>query len=116
MSLGFNICISPPSLSKIILSTFKHRSRTGITVDILNALKEHPKRKTKSQIIQSANLNTPQANKYVNLLMVCDLIRAEPIDYGKRKLTYYTLTQHGSEFLETLQKLQFTMLLRYKAL
>lgn len=98
-----------------MLSVFKYRSKVEILSDILETLKEDPKPKTKSQIIQSANLNTPQANKYINMLMVCDLIRAEPISYGKRKLTYYSLTHHGSEFLETLQKLQFSILLRHKS-
>lgn len=116
MSFGFNVWISPLALPKIMLSTFKHRSRAGILVDILDTLKEPPKRKTKTQIMQSARLNYVQVNKFVNVLTLCDLIRAEPFDYGKRKTIYYTLTHRGSEVLEMLQKLQFTLLLKYKAI
>lgn len=116
MSFDCNASVLALTLPKMCLSAFRNRGRTCILVDILNTLKEKPDGKTKTQIMQSARLNYKQVTKFINLLLLCDLIRAEPFNHGKRKLTSYALTKHGSEFLESLQKLQFAMLFEYKAL
>jgi predicted transcriptional regulator len=117
MSYSFSLSLAFPNFSKILLSTFKYRSRLNIVVDILDLLKKRPEGMTKTDIMQYAKLNYKQTKRFINLLMVCDLIRAEPLNYGERKLTCYALTHHGLEFLEIFQNMHFAKaLLEQKAL
>lgn len=110
--MSYSLTVSAlPSLSRLFLNAFKHRGRVGIVVDILDTIKTTPKGKTKCQIMQGAKLNYEQTKRFLNVLILCDLIRAEPLYYGKRRLTRYMLTEHGSECLAQLQRLQFTMTL-----
>lgn len=117
MNYLFSPSLAFPTFAKILLSTFKYRSRLGIVIDILELLKKSPEGMTRSTIMNYARLNHKQTKRFINLLMVCDLIRAETLDYGKRKLTCYALTHHGYELLETFQNMHFARtLLESKAL
>ena len=62
-----------PSFSRV-LNAFKYRDRTAIINDILKSLRNSKGEKRKTQIMQSANLNCVQFDKYMHYLLDCGYI------------------------------------------
>lgn len=60
---------------------FKYRDRLTIIVDILRAVNECPQGKRKTCIMQTANLSTPQIEKYLNLLIITEALKVEDSIY-----------------------------------
>jgi len=58
-------------------SAFKYRDRISIIADILSSLIRNPQGKRKSNIMQSAGLNSPMINKYLDLLLLNGLVKVE---------------------------------------
>ena len=83
------------SLSSFIL-LFKNRDSATIVADIIKALGENPRGKRKTKIMQSANLNYEQLNKYLDLLLRNGYVILQ--DGGM-----YKPTQNGLRFLKNLQ-------------
>jgi predicted transcriptional regulator len=82
---------------KIFHSGFKYRDRASIIVDIVDSVNGDPRGKTKTSIMRSANLSLDQTNKYIDLLMVCDMLRAtDPI--SSQEVARYKLTEKGLKF------------------
>lgn len=106
----FSFGASFMSLLRIMLSNFKHRSRIGIVVDILDTvMRAHPRGKTKTQIMRGARLSYDQASRYLDLLMLCDYIRGENSSYGDRALIEYCLTADGFHLFKQLHTLHVTL-------
>jgi len=68
---------------------FKYRDRLTIIVEILKTVDERPQGKRKTCIMQTANLSTPQMEKYLNLLLITELLKVEnsvykPTEKGRR--------------------------------
>lgn len=80
------------------MSTFRHRSRLTIFADILKTTKESREGKNKTDIMLSANLNSSQANKYLDLLLINGFLRLDTKDR-------YKITKKGLEFIRTLESL-----------
>ncbi|MFQ6064742.1 MAG: winged helix-turn-helix domain-containing protein [Candidatus Bathyarchaeia archaeon] len=81
-------------LGRIFLSKFKYRDRATIISDILDAIYRDPKGKTKTSLMRATNLNFDQANKYLNFLMLCDIVKAaDPL--GSQEVARYRLTEKG---------------------
>ncbi len=79
---------------RIFLSKFKYRDRATIISDILDAIHRDPKGKTKTSIMRATNLNFDQANKYLNFLTLCDIVRAaDPL--RSQEVARYKLTEKG---------------------
>lgn len=79
-----------------ILEAFKYRDRMTIIGDILKSLKNSRDGKTKTQIMQSANLNYIQLNRYLRYLL----------HYGFLKITEkgkIEITEDGARFLLFLE-------------
>jgi predicted transcriptional regulator len=84
---------------RILLSRFKYRDRATIIGEILDTIYRDPKGKTKTSIMRGTNLNFEQANKYLNFLMVCDIVKAtDPL--RSQELARYKLTEKGCRFLK----------------
>lgn len=84
---------------RILLSRFKYRDRATIIGDILDTIYRDPKGKTKTSIMRSTNLNFGQANKYLNFLTLCDIVKAtDPL--RSQELARYKLTEKGFRFLK----------------
>ena len=84
---------------RILLSRFKYRDRATIIGEIVDTIYRDPKGKTKTSIMRSTNLNFEQANKYLNFLMVCDILKAtDPL--RSQELARYKLTEKGFRFLK----------------
>jgi predicted transcriptional regulator len=79
-----------------ILSAFKYRDRMAIVSDILKTLKDSRGGKKKTQIMQSANLNYIQLDKYMRYLLHCGFLKIR--DNGK-----IDITDEGAKFLLFLQ-------------
>jgi predicted transcriptional regulator len=89
-------------------SKFKYRDRISIVTDILDAVSDDPQGKTKTGIMRSANLNFDQANKYLHLLILCDLLKAkDPLE--SYEVARYRLTGKGLEIARHLTALQFAL-------
>lgn len=104
-------CYLPASaIRSILTSRFKYRDRSGIVVDILHTVGYDPKGKTKTSIMRNANLNFGQVNKYLDLLLVHDIIKGEapPIRNGQEKVRY-KLTGRGFELLRDLETLRVAL-------
>lgn len=87
---------------KVFLAKFKYRDRTTIVGDILGSINRDPKGKTKTNIMRSANLNFDQVNKYLDMLMLCDFIKARhPLK--SQELVRYRLTERGLGFLRNFE-------------
>jgi len=84
------------------LYEFKYRDRVSIISDILktvtNSGKEKGKRKT--QIMQGANLNFDQVNKYLGWLISNGYIEAE---HSEIHGPVYRVTSKGLNFVELLE-------------
>ena len=89
------ICTSFPLFSRIF-NAFKYRDRMTIVSDILKTVKESRSGKRKTQIMQSANLNYVQLDKYMRYLLKCGFLRIT--DKGK-----IYLTEEGGRFLLSLE-------------
>lgn len=84
------------------VSGFKHRSRVTIIKDILRSTHGSRRGSKKTQIMQSANLNYYQANKYLRLLMINGLLHVDNEDR-------YRVTDRGLEFVEILESLHLEL-------
>lgn len=100
-----NVDVSPASLLKVLLSQFKNRGRIGIVVDILDTVRIHPQGRTKTQIMRGARLSYDQTCRYLDFLMMCDIIRGEKFRLGDRELVSYSLTPQGFDFFRQLYHL-----------
>jgi predicted transcriptional regulator len=78
--------------------SFKYRDRASIIGDILSAINSDPKGKTKTSIMRGANLNLEQVNRYLQLLMLSGLIKAEE-PLTSQELARYRLTKKGLSVL-----------------
>ena len=79
---------------RIFHSGFRYRDRTTIIGDILDSVNGDPRGKTKTSIMRSANLSFDQTNKYIDLLMICDVLKAaDPLK--SQELGRYKLTERG---------------------
>ena len=77
------------------LSGFKYRDRLTIIIDILNAVNGCPRGKNKTSIMQAANLSSYQVEKYLNLLVVTDLLKIEN--------SVYKSTEKGQRLAKDLE-------------
>jgi predicted transcriptional regulator len=85
-----------------LIFRFKYRDRATIIRDILETIERDPKGKTKTSIMRAANLNFEQVNKYLDLLLLCDVIRAvNPLK--SQEVARYRLTQKGFECLKNVE-------------
>ena len=79
---------------KILYSGFKYRDRASIIGEIVDSVAGDPRGKTKTSIMRSANLSLEQTNKYLELLVVCDVLRAfRPLTI--QEAARYKLTEKG---------------------
>jgi predicted transcriptional regulator len=93
---------------KILLSRFKYRDRATIIGDILDTIYRDPKGKTKTGIMRSTNLNFDQANKYLNSLMLCDIVKAtDPL--RSQETARYRLTERGVVLLKNFDLWQLVL-------
>jgi len=98
---------------KILHSRFKYRDRANIIGDILDSINSDPKGKTKTSIMRGANLSLEQTNKYLDLLVVCDVIRAaEPLK--SQELARYKLTQKGLRFVRDFETWRYAFEILYR--
>jgi len=105
-----SVDVSPASWLKILLAQFKNRGRIGIVVDILDTVRRtHPRGRTKTQIMRGARLSYDQTCRYLDFLMVCDIIRGEKFRQGDRELVSYSLTPQGFELFRQLYHLHTAM-------
>ena len=89
-------------LEKIFLAKFRYRDRTTIVGHILSSINRDPKGKTKTSIMRSANLNFDQVNKYLDMLTLCDFVKARHPMNGE-DLVRYRLTGTGLSFLKNFE-------------
>ena len=89
------IWTSFPLFSRIFYA-FKYRDRTTIVNDILKTLRDSRSGKRKTQLMQTANLNYIQFDKYLRYLLKCGFLRIS--DKGK-----IYITEEGSKFLLLLE-------------
>jgi predicted transcriptional regulator len=90
----------PPSSQD--LREFKYRDRVSIIGDILETVKNSPRKgKRKTQIMQSANLNYDQINKYLGLLITNGYIEAERSEIHRGLV--YRVTSRGLDFVKVLE-------------
>jgi len=84
------------------LHEFKYRDRVSIISDILKTVKNSSRKgKRKTQIMQSANLNYDQINKYLALLISNGYIKAERSQIHGGSV--YRATSKGLDFVEVLE-------------
>lgn len=81
----------------LLMSKFKYRDRVTIFRDILRSLLNDNEGKKKTNIMQSANLNYEQANKYIGLLIMNGFIMVSDRNT-------YKVTRKGVEFLNFFEK------------
>ena len=86
----------------LLMSTFTHRDRLTILAEILKTINESKKGKSKTNIMQSANLNYHQANKYLRLLLINRLLYLNSEDR-------YKPTKKGLELIRTLESQNLTL-------
>lgn len=89
-----NVASFPP-FSRIF-NAFKYRDRTTIIDDILKSIRDSKDGKKKTQIMQSANLNCIQFDKYMRYLLKCGFISFT--DKGR-----IDITVDGAKFLVFLE-------------
>jgi len=81
---------------------FKYRDRVSIISDILMCIKNSSgKGKKKTQIMQSANLNYGQVNKYLALLISNGYLKTEHAEIHRRLI--YIATSKGLDFVRILE-------------
>ncbi|HKZ93117.1 MAG TPA: winged helix-turn-helix domain-containing protein [Candidatus Bathyarchaeia archaeon] len=82
----------------------------GIVVDILDTVqRNHPRGRTKTQIMRGARLSYEQTCRYLEFLTLCDYVRGEKVRQGDRELTNYHLTSQGFEVFKQLYTLHTAM-------
>jgi predicted transcriptional regulator len=87
---------------RIFHSGFRYRDRTAIIGDIVDSVSGDPRGKTKTGIMRGANLSLDQTNKYIDLLVVCDVLKAvEPLK--SQETARYKLTEAGFRFARDLE-------------
>jgi len=87
---------------KIFHSGFKYRDRASIIGDILSSINSDPKGKTKTSIMRGAKLSLEQTNKYLDLLLLCDVIRAaNPL--SSQENARYRLTVKGCRLIRDFE-------------
>ena len=84
------------------MSTFGKRDRVTIIMDILKSARGSREGKRKTQILQSANLNYRQVNKYLYLLLANGFVFVD----GENRIR---ITNKGIQFVKTLESLQITL-------
>jgi len=84
------------------MSKFTHRDRLTILAEILKTTNESGKGKSKTNIMQSVNLNYHQANKYLRLLLINKLLCIDSKDR-------YKPTKKGLELIRTLESHNLTL-------
>ena len=89
MLYGFRVLLRLP------LNIFKYRDRYTIVGDILKSIAKSNRGVRKTQIMQSANLNTDLLNKYLDLLIRNNFIIID--GYA------YKLTRRGIAFLQNIE-------------
>jgi len=77
------------------LCAFKYRDRHSIVADILKAIAKSDKGSKKSHIMQRANLNSTQVNKYMDILLRNGFVIID----GYR----YRLSTKGLRYLENVE-------------
>src|SRR3990170_6770936 len=98
---------------KIFHSGFKYRDRASIIGDIVDSVNGDPRGKTKTSIMRSANLSLDQTNKYIDLLMVCDMLRAaDPM--GSQEAGRYKLTEKGLKFAREFETWRYILQMAYR--
>jgi len=74
----------------------------------LDTIYRDPKGKTKTSIMRSTNLNFDQANKYLDTLMLCDIVRAaDPL--RSQEAARYRLTSKGVNLLRNFDLWQIVL-------
>jgi predicted transcriptional regulator len=89
--------INLSSIASFFVRSFKYRDRITIMSDILKSVSNSPMGKKKTQIMQSANLNYTQANKYIKLLIINGFIVFTDMET-------YKITSKGLHFLQTAEQ------------
>lgn len=91
---------------RVLLAQFKNRGRIGIVVDILDSVqRNHPRGRTKTQIMRAARLSYEQTCRYIDFLTLCDYVRGEKVRQGDREFVNYHLTPQGFEVFRQLYTL-----------
>ena len=84
------------------LGEFRYRDRVSIITDILRAVRDSSgKGKRKTQIMQRANLNYDQVNKYLALLLNNGYIEAKQTEMHGALV--YRATNKGLDFVRFLE-------------
>jgi predicted transcriptional regulator len=81
---------------------FKYRDRLMIFVDILSCAHSSRKGRTKTQILQGANLNYHQLTKYLSLLLENGYLE-------RHNGGFYKVTAEGLQFAKILQSLNLRL-------
>jgi len=92
------------ALLRLPFAMFKYRDRYTIVADILKAIAKTNKGVRKTQIMQTANLNSDLINKYLDCLMLNKFILVDGY--------VYKLTRRGMEFVQNID--HEAMKLRYR--
>jgi len=79
-----------------VIRAFKYRDRAEIINDILKTIRESRWGRKKTQIMQTANLNYIQMNKYLRYLISHGFLQVT--DKGN-----ITITEKGTRFLQFLE-------------
>lgn len=90
----------------VLLSKFKYRDRAKIVTDVLDTLKSTPKGKRITNIMQGARLNFEQTSRYLDILTISGLIKAD----GPR----YSVTEKGLKLARNLEDLNGVLKLVYQ--
>lgn len=105
-----------PSLNwifgRILHSGFRYRDRTEIIGDIVDSVNGDPRGKTKTGIMRGANLSHEQTNKYIDLLVACDVLKAvDPLK--SQEAGRYKLTESGFRFARDLEMWRYILRMAY---
>lgn len=89
----------------ILLSKFKYRDRSKIITDVLDTLRANPRGKRITNIMQGAHLNFEQTSRYLDVMLMTGLIKAD----GPR----YRVTEKGLRLAEDLENLHVVLKVLY---
>jgi len=100
-------------ISRLIFhSGFRYRDRTEIIGDIVDSVSGDPRGKTKTGIMRGANLSLDQTNKYIDLLMACDVLKAcDPLK--SQENARYKLTEAGFRFARDSEMWRYILRMAY---
>jgi len=97
---------------KMFHSRFKYRDRATIIEDILNSINRDPRGKTKTSVMRGANLSFEQTNKYLDLLLLCDVIKAvDPLK--SQEDARYRLTEKGFRLVRDFESWRYAIEIFY---